>query len=899
MAKFTAIATLYWQGLRASIILLLVSHVNFAYATDGIQFNTDVLDIKDRESINLSNFGRVGYIMPGSYTMMVSLNQRRISEQLITFMPMAEDPTQTEPCLTENLINIMALKDEFLKKIVWDSTHQCLDRQSLPGLMAIGDLATMSLNISVPQAYLEYSTENWDPPSRWDNGIPGVLFDYNMNFMASDPKNYDKIYNLTGNGTTGANLGAWRLRADWQLQMTHQSNTRNVNDLKWNRYYAYRALPKLGARLSLGENYLSSDIFDNFRFTGISLNTDDNMLPPNLRGYAPEVTGVAKTNAKVIISQGDRVLYETLVAPGPFRIQDLSDAVSGQLDVRVEEQDGSVQQFVMNTANIPYLTRPGSWRYKLALGRPTDSKHSTNGPMFGMGEFSWGVSNGWSLYGGGVVSDDYHSMALGLGRDLMMFGALSFDVTHSRADLEQEPSVLYGNSYRLSYSKRFDDYDSQVTFAGYRFSERDFMNMSEFLDARMSGLRILDNSKQMYTVTLNKQFADLGISAYLNYNRLTYWNDTTNDRYSLSLSSNFDLGTFKNLYLSLTGYRNKYQGVNDDGMYLSLSVPWGANSSLSYDGSWDRNQNTHQVRYYDRFDDNNTYQVSVGSARHGAVASGFYTHQGSMAQMNANVGWQEGVSKSLGLSLQGGATATLEGAALHRSSVTGGTRILLDTDGVANVPVHGFSQNTYSNYFGKAVVADVSNYYRNQISIDLNKLDDNTEVIGSVQEATLTEGAIGFRRFEVISGEKAMAVIKLADGSSPPFGATVKDNKNRGVGIVSDDGSVYLSGIQPGATMTVHWDGKARCEIQLPAKITENSTVDLQLSCRSVDIVDSQKTEVAEIDIPEIDIPEVKIAETRIAKTKVAETKMVVGPDTDLIATLSIEPTPFWRSDKE
>ncbi|MFT2603900.1 fimbria/pilus outer membrane usher protein, partial [Escherichia coli] len=84
-----------------------------------------------------------------------------------------------------------------------------------------------------------------------------------------------------------------------------------------------------------------------------SLISDDNMLPPNLRGYAPEVTGIAKTNAKVIISQQGRVLYETSVASGPFRIQDINEAVSGELNVRVEEQDGGVQEFVVNTANIP------------------------------------------------------------------------------------------------------------------------------------------------------------------------------------------------------------------------------------------------------------------------------------------------------------------------------------------------------------------------------------------------------------------------------------------------------------------------------------------------------------------------------------------------------------------
>lgn len=49
---------------------------------------------------------------------------------------------------------------------------------------------------------------------------------------------------------------------------------------------AYRAIPALMGQVMLGENYLKSDIFDSFRFSGITLNTDDNMLPPNLRGYA-------------------------------------------------------------------------------------------------------------------------------------------------------------------------------------------------------------------------------------------------------------------------------------------------------------------------------------------------------------------------------------------------------------------------------------------------------------------------------------------------------------------------------------------------------------------------------------------------------------------------------------
>ncbi|MBK0538772.1 fimbria/pilus outer membrane usher protein, partial [Klebsiella pneumoniae] len=87
-------------------------------------------------------------------------------------------------------------------------------------------------------------------------------------------------------------------------------------------------------------------------------------------------------------------------------------------------------------------------------------------------ELSWGISNGWSLYGGILRGGDYNALSLGIGRDLMFLGALSFDATHSRVRLPWEDLTLNGDSYRLSYSKNFEEYDSQVTFAGYRFSEQ-------------------------------------------------------------------------------------------------------------------------------------------------------------------------------------------------------------------------------------------------------------------------------------------------------------------------------------------------------------------------------------------------------------------------------------------
>lgn len=808
-------------------------------SAEEVQFNIDVLDVKDRANIDLGQFSRGGYIMPGNYMMLVRINKQELPEQSVIFYPAEHDAKDSAACISPAMVEQFGLKPAMKEKLTWWHQGECLTLDSLPGTSARADLGSASLTVSLPQAYLEYAADNWDPPSRWDEGVPGLLLDYYVNAQTQrQQQRGQQSYNVSGNGTVGANLSSWRLRADWQTRLDHQtgSGEGTRQNWDWSRFYAYRAIPRMGAKLSIGENYLYSDIFDSFRFTGASLISDDSMLPPNLRGYAPEVTGVARTNAKVVISQQGRVLYETQVASGPFRIQDINDAVSGQLDVRVEEQDGSVQQFRIDTASIPYLTRPGTVRYKVASGRPSDWKHNTNGPLFATGEFSWGVSNGWSLYGGGVAGGDYNALAVGIGRDLMMFGALSFDVTQSRVSLPQlEDSTLTGGSYRLSYSKNFDEYDSQVTFAGYRFSERDYMSMSEYLDARTYGTRN-QSSKEMYTISFSQHFRDLGLSAYLNYNHQTYWNSDANDRYTLTLSRNFDLGRFRNLNLSLTGYRNKYNGSNDDGMYLSLSVPWGDGGSMSYSSSYDRSDNTHQVGYYDRLENGDSYQLSSGLTRSGGTASGYYTHQGDMAQVNANASYQQGRYSSVGLSLQGGATATPQGAALHRSGMIGGTRMMLDTGGVADIPIGGYGAVTRTNRFGKAVVTDVNSYYRNKVSIDVNKLPENAEATRSVVQATLTEGAIGYRRFEVIAGEKAMAVLRLADGATPPFGATVQNHKKQDVGIVNDGGSVYLSGINPGEEMTVHWNGQAQCALTLPAKIPQSGTTDLLLPCRMLSI---------------------------------------------------------------
>lgn len=848
--------------LALAIGLTLACDVKNSWAEEVVEFNTQFLESQEGASYDLTRFSHKGYVLPGSYDLQILVNNSALpDEHTVVWYTPEDSPNDSIACLSPELVELLGIQPDVVKKFQWVKNGSCLKPRQLNGMEIQADLSQSALNITIPQAYLEYTDQNWDPPSHWDNGISGILFDYNVN--ANHEHRQDGSGNendASGNGTIGANIGPWRLRADWQGNYQREDDG-TYQSWDWNRYYAFRALPSLGAQLTLGEDYLQSDIFDSFNYAGVSVRSDDQMLPPNLRGYAPDIIGVARTGAKVTVTQQSRVLYEKQVPAGPFRIQDISQSTTGDLHVRIEEQDGQLQEYDVTTASIPFLTRLDQIRYKAALGRPQNWDHHMEGSMFGIGEASWGITNGWSLYGGVIGEQDYQALALGIGHDMALLGAISFDVTHSRThlpeDTEYGEGTIQGNSFRISYAKNFDDLHSRLSFAGYRFSEENFMTMNEYLDAREGENIRSGHDKEMFTVSYNQNFIDPGINVYLNWTQRTYWDRNDQNNYNIMISKFFNVGHIKNISLSISGFRNEYDNEKDDGVYLSLSVPWGDNRSLTYSGSFDNNDTSHRVGYYEQLDDQNNYQINVGQSIDTTSVDGYFRHTGNYADVDVNASYVDGDYSSVGLSLTGGATLTARGGALHRASIPGGTRLLVDTSGIPDVPVGGYSVPVYTNMFGNAVISDVNSYNRNDIRIDIDHLPDNAEAIRSITQATLTEGAIGYRQFDVISGEKAMAVLRMSNGAHPPLGAEVRNDRQQQVGLVDDNGSVYLAGVNPGEHMTVMWNGDQQCEIELPSPLPNDLFNGLFLPC--------QGNNPAEPGTPAVTIPAIQEQTRRIA----------------------------------
>ncbi len=819
---------LYLSIIRILIFFLLVVN-RVVYA---VEFNTNLLDSVDQENIDFEQFKSAGYIVPGQYKMQVLVNNHSIGEFDVAYVP-ADDGT-THVCFTTAQINAIGLTEEYLALALSNKKASgCYELLELPGVTATGSLSDYSLALAVPQAYMDYVADGWDPPSRWDDGVDGALLDYGLNLQQSRSVYANStLTNFSAYGVAGVNLSAWRLRADWQGQYSKNSDDRQSSEFKINRVYGYRALPDITAQLKMGEIDMGQSIFDSFPFVGASLTTDENMLPPNLRGYAPEVVGIAKSNAKVVISQQGRIIYETQVASGPFRIQDLSSYVSGTLDVRVEEQDGTVQTFQVTTASIPYLSRPGFFRYKLASGKAGSARREQDGPVFASGEFSWGVSNNWSLFGGALFGNSYSSAVIGVGRDLYEFGAISFDMTHSWASVLNGDSHS-GSSYRVNYSKSFDEYRSQVTFAGYRFSERDCMNMIDFIEAsNQENPYYRGGQKELYTVILSKQFEGSSVGAYADFTHQTYWNEAARERLSLSLSSSFDVMDWKGLTSSLSAYSSTQSGVTDNGFYLSLNVPFGLAKSLGYSVSANKTNTSHSINLSNRVDERNTYSLTAGTSTKGDESiSGFYSHTGDNVDVSVNASYQPGSASGAGLSVNGGITATGQGAALHRASAAGGSRIMIDTGSVTNIPVSGYGPSVRTNVLGKAVVADVSSYYRSQTSIDVNELNEEVDVVGTpVRNMTLTEGAIGYQQFDMMSGGKRMVQLKRVSGKYVPMAAAVFNRKKQQIGMVGDEGMTYLGGLQPDEQLQVSW-GTGHCSLRVPTPLPSAESI-ATLNCR-------------------------------------------------------------------
>lgn len=845
----------YFITAQLALLALLMAH---AQARD--YFNPELLEMgaPDQSAADLSAFEESGGQIPGTYRVDIFLNNTKMDTRNIEFH-MVKDGTGNEtlqPCIpVSDLERWGVLVNKYPNLTL--SGSSCSNLLGIPQASSDFRFSRQQLLLSFPQSSISNSARGRVDPKLWDEGITAFLLNYSIsganNYTRNGQDNdRDSQY---ANLRPGINIGSWRLR-----NYTTWSRT-SVNDInhdamtsKWDTIYTYaqRDIIALKSQLTVGDSNTPSDLFDSISFRGVQLASDDDMLPESLKGYAPVIRGIARTNAQITIRQNGYIIYQSYVSPGSFDINDMyPTGGSGDLYVTIKESDGSEQQLVVPYASLPVLQREGRFKYSMTSGTYRTYNSSVDKTPLTEATAIYGLPWGFTLYGGTQLSSHYQSLVMGQGKNLGDLGAVSIDVTQAWSTQKGEGKEN-GQSWRVRYSKNFVDTGTNFSIAGYRYATSGFMNMQEVLDTYTtdSSYAMKERRRNRAELTVNQNlwqgWGNLGLTAV----REDYWStDRSMESYGASYNNSFDGISFGVSYTynrnstSTSSVREGNGRIYDRDQLLAVnvSVPLARLFSahptyVNYAMNTSKNGNTTNSvniggTLLER--DNLSWNVQEG---YGSQEGG---NSGSVnADWRATYGELSGgyaidkYSQRLNYGLQGGIVVHGNGVTLGQP--LGDTIALIEAPGAVDVGVQN-QTGVRTDFRGYAIVPYVGPYRKNDLALDTQTLKDDTELELTTQTVIPTRGAVVRANYKVSVGNRVLMTLLRTDGKAVPFGATAMDLTRQDAQgfIVGEAGQVYLTGLNQSGQLRIKWGNapNEQCGVNYSLPEKTSSIVNMNVQC--------------------------------------------------------------------
>ncbi|WP_265505001.1 fimbria/pilus outer membrane usher protein, partial [Providencia rustigianii] len=788
---------------------------------NNVYFDPDFLELPNKDAVDLTQFEN-NEQLAGSYYVDIYVNSNLIGAKKLNFDK--NNQNKLIPCLSLTDLNDFGVKTTEYPELQ-SASNGCVNLAVIPDATSSFEFDSQRLYLSIPQIALDKNPRGYVNLADIDNGINALM----LNYSYSGSKNYDR--KKGGSDSTsnyvnlrpGLNIGAWRLR-----NYTTWSSSDNQSS-KWDTVYTYasRGINSIKSQLTLGDSVSPSMVFDSVPFRGAQLATDDDMYPESLRGYAPVVRGIARSNAQITIRQNGYTIYQTEVAAGPFEINDLyPTGASGDLHVTIKESNGSEQYQIVPFASLPVLQREGYLSYSVTGGQYRAYDSHVDKTHFGQFTLIYGLPYGITAFGGSQISENYQSYSIGAGQNLGQFGALSIDVTHASSKFTDDTKEQ-GQSYRFRYNKNLNDIGTNIALAGYRYSTKGFYSLSEVFDTFRDTLYTpeIERRRNRGEITLSQNLGENYGSLSIGYVNEDYWNsDKKTQSATLGYSNSwrgisYGINYTYNRDTSTYAYNGNNQGQNEDDHQLALNVSIPINL---FDSTFYYNLNTNSSSNGPNSGNMGLSASQLDNRLNWSLQQGYTTQgQGSSGNMNATYKGQYGEvsggssygkdNYNLYYGTNGSLVAHSGGIVLGQQ--LGETAAIVDIPEAGDVPILN-QAGVVTNNQGYALVPYVTAYRKNAIDIDTSALPDNTEMELTSQTVAPSRGALVKASFAANVGYRAMMELKFADGKPVPFGAQAifKDN-NQLNGMVGNDGEIYLSGLAESGSFIIQYNDKQQCQV--------------------------------------------------------------------------------------
>lgn len=818
---------------------------------DVVEYDSSFLMGDGAASIDVSRYSDGNPTPVGTYTVKVFVNEKPVASQTIPFIDVGKK--SAEACLTpKNLAQLHIKQPEIVgeKAVLKRGDEENDDCLNLPALIDQSsvefDMGDQRLDITVPQAWVNKGYEGYVEPLLWESGIPAALLSYNINGYHNTNNGVDND-SMYAAFNTGINLGAWRFRANGNYNWDKD----NGSNFDFQNRYVQRDLPALRSQLIMGESYTTGETFDSVSIRGVRLYSDSRMLPSQLANYAPVIRGVANTNAKVTVTQSGYKIYEATVPPGPFEINDLSPSGYGSdLIVTIEEADGSKRTFSQPFSSVMQMQKPGVGRWDFSAGEVNDDDIHDK-PYLAQGTYYYGLNNYLTAYSG-IQGTNNHYLAglIGVGLNTP-FGALALDVTHSRTEIPDD-KTYQGQSYRLTWNKLIEPTNTSFNVAAYRYSTQDYLGLNDALqlidDAKYNDddqRDTMDNyarMKNQITLSISQPLqdgeTDYG-SFYLSGSWTDYWatGDSRSD-YTLGYGKGFSWGSMS-INLQRTWDED---GEKDDSLYINLSIPL-ANllggedrrsgfTSLSTQMRTDFNGGHNLSMNSSGNNEDNTLNYSVNTGytmqkedKNISDVGGYVSYQSPWGDISASASANNDSNRQYSLSTDGGFILHSGGLTFTNDNFSNSDAlVLVKAPGAKGARINGGGSTI--DRWGYGASNALSAYRENQVSLDIDTLENDVELKSTSTMLVPRDGAVVFASFETDQGRSAIITMTRNDGKTIPFGAEVFEG-NTPIGNMGQGGQAFVRGINDRGELTVRWfenNQPTRCSAtyQLP---TDQQTV--------------------------------------------------------------------------